>query len=207
MPSAVETRRGEMAPYNSYSANSVELGGGTNLKNNLMVDGSPIGIGYKVAWVPNPDAVQEANVDKNSVDASSGHSAGGAISMATKAGTNELHGSLFWLGRNPAFNAVTDRTTGIKSAARNNIYGAAVGNRIIKNRLFNFVSWEAQKTRSPAINLKSVPTSIEKGGDFSQSLNSNGGLLTVYDPYTTVFNSAAGTVSIPSSAPVRRTSA
>src|SRR4051794_17734437 len=77
MPSAVETRRSEMNPYNSYSANSVELGGGTNLKNNLMVDGSPIGIGYKVAWVPNPDAVQEANVDKNSVDAGSGHSAGG----------------------------------------------------------------------------------------------------------------------------------
>src|SRR5205807_5921632 len=76
MPSAVETRRNEMNPYNSWSANSVELGGGTNLKNNLMVDGSPIGIGYKVAWVPNPDSVQEANVDKNSVDASSGHSAG-----------------------------------------------------------------------------------------------------------------------------------
>jgi len=195
MPSAVETRRGEMAPYNSYSANSVELGGGTNLKNNLMVDGSPIGIGYKVAWVPNPDSVQEANVDKNSVDAGSGHSAGGAISMATKAGTNDLHGSLFWLGRNPAFNAVTDRTTGTKSAARNNIYGVAVGNRIIKNKLFNFVSWESQKTRSPAINLKSVPTTLEKGGDFSQSLNSNGGLLTVYDPYTTIFNSAAGTAT------------
>ena len=59
MPAATETRRGEMNPYNSYSANSVELGGNTNLKNNLLVDGSPIGIGYKVAWVPNADAVQE----------------------------------------------------------------------------------------------------------------------------------------------------
>ena len=117
MPSATETRRGEMNPYNSYSANSVELGGNTNLKNNLLVDGSPIGVGYKVAWVPNADAVQEANVEKNSVDASVGHSAGGTISMATKAGTNDFHGSVFWLGRNPAFNAVTDRTTGVKSAA------------------------------------------------------------------------------------------
>jgi Carboxypeptidase regulatory-like domain len=195
LPSAVETRRSEMAPYNSYSANSVELGGGTNLKNNLIVDGSPIGIGYKVAWVPNSDAVQEANVDKNSVDASSGYSAGGAISMATKAGTNNYHGSLFWLGRNPALNAVSDRTTGTKSAARNNIYGIAAGTPIIKNKLFNFVSWEAQRTRTPATNLKSVPTALEKAGDFSQSLNNNGGLLTIYDPYTTVFNSAAGTAT------------
>lgn len=195
MPAARETRRGEMNPYNSYSANSVELGGGTNLKNNLMVDGSPVGVGYKVAWIPNADAVQEANVDQNSVDASSGHSAGGTISLATKSGTNELHGSVFWFGRNPAFNAVTDRTTGVKSAARNNIYGVAVGNAFKKNKLFNYFSWELQKPRSPAIQLRSVPTALEKVGDFSQSLNPNGGLLTIYDPHTTVFNQAAGTAA------------
>jgi len=140
MPAARETRRGEMNPYNSYSANSIELGGGTNLKNNLMVDGSPVGVGYKVAWIPNADAVQEANVDQNSVDASAGHSAGGSLSLATKSGTNDFHGSAFWFGRNPAFNAVTDRTTGVNSAARNNIYRIAVGNPIKKNKLFNFFS-------------------------------------------------------------------
>jgi hypothetical protein len=195
MPSAVETRRGEMNPYNSYSANSVELGGGTNLKNNLMVDGSPVGVGYKVAWVPNGDAVMEASIDKNSVDASSGHSAGGSISLVTKSGTNEVHGSVFWLGRNPAFNAVTDRTTGTKSAARNNIYGASAGSPIIRNKLFNFVSWEVQKQRSPAIQLRSVPTALEKQGDFSQSLTRTGALLTIYDPYTTQFNAATGTAT------------
>ena len=195
MPSATETRRGEMNPYNSYSANSVELGGNTNLKNNLLVDGSPIGVGYKVAWVPNADAVQEANVEKNAVDASVGHSAGGTISMATKAGTNEFHGSVFWLGRNPAFNAVTDRTTGVKSAARNNIYGVSVGHPIIKNKLFNFFSWETQKPRQPAIGLKSVPTALEKTGDFSQSLTRTGTQLTIYDPYTTTFDPTTGAVA------------
>jgi len=195
MPSATETRRGEMNPYNSYSANSVELGGNTNLKNNLMVDGSPVGIGYKVAWVPNSDAVQEATVDKNAVDASAGHSAGGTISLATKAGTNDLHGSAFWLGRNPAFNAVTDRTTGVKAAARNNIYGVAVGNRILKNKLFNFFSWEVQKPRSPSVQLRSVPTALEKTGDFSQSLTRTGTQLTIFDPYSTTFDPATSTVT------------
>ncbi|MEO8593519.1 MAG: carboxypeptidase-like regulatory domain-containing protein [Candidatus Solibacter sp.] len=195
MPSATETRRGEMNPYNSYSANSVELGGNTNLKNNLMVDGSPVGIGYKVAWVPNGDAVQEATVDKNAVDASAGHSAGGTISMSTKSGTNDAHGSVFWLGRNPAFNAVTDRTTGVKAAARNNIYGVAVGNRVIKNKLFNFFSWEVQKPRSPAVQLRSVPTALEKTGDFSQSLTRTGTQLTIYDPYSTTFDPATSAVT------------
>jgi hypothetical protein len=191
-PSAVETRRNEMNPYNTYAPNSVELGGGTNLKNDLEVDGSTIGIGYKAAWVPNADAVQEAVVEKNSVDASIGHSAGGTISIATKSGTNELHGSAFWMQRNPALNAVTDRTAGTFVAARNNIFGAAAGHRIIKNKLFNFVSWEAQHPRSPAINLKTMPTALEKTGDFSQSLSANGALRVIYDPYTTVFDPSAG---------------
>jgi hypothetical protein len=168
------------------------LGGGTNLKNDLEVDGSTVNIGYKAAWVPNADAVQEASVQKNAVDASVGHSAGGTISMATKSGTNELHGSAFWMQRNPALNAMTDRTAGTFVAARNNIFGASAGHRIIKNKLFNFVSYEAQRISSPSINLKTMPTALERTGDFSQSLNSNGALRVIYDPYTTVFDPASG---------------
>ena len=77
-PSAINTR-GEMQPYHSWSANSVDLGGGTNLDNDLQVDGSPIGLGHKNSYPPNTDAVQEVVVSQNSVDAESGHSAGGMI--------------------------------------------------------------------------------------------------------------------------------
>jgi hypothetical protein len=88
-PSAVNTR-GEMMPYHSWSANSVDLGGGTNLKNDLEVDGMPIGMGQKNTTPPNTDAVQEVIVSTNSTDAESGHSAGGTITMTTKSGTNEF---------------------------------------------------------------------------------------------------------------------
>ena len=91
-PSAVNTR-GEMQPYHSWAANSVDLGGGTNLKNDLQVDGMPVGMGHKNSYPPNTDAVQEVIVSTNSVDAESGHSAGGLITMTTKAGTNEWHGT------------------------------------------------------------------------------------------------------------------
>ena len=60
-PSATNTR-GEMQPYHSWAANSVDLGGGTNLKNDLQVDGSPIGLGHKNSYPPNTDAVQEVVV-------------------------------------------------------------------------------------------------------------------------------------------------
>src|SRR3569833_2746856 len=191
-PSAVEQRRGEMNPYNSYAPNSVELGGLTDLKNELQVDGSPIGIAYKAAWVPNTDSVQEAYIQKNAVDASVGHSAGGTISIATKSGTNQIHGDLLWLGRIPNLNAVTDRTTNTFNAARNNIYGGAVGNAIIKNKLFSFFSYEAQRLRTPTVTLWTVPTAVEASGDISRSLNANGSLRTIYDPYTTVFNAGTG---------------
>ena len=91
-PAAVNTR-GEMQPYHSWSMNSVDLGGGTNLANDLQVDGSPIGLGHKGSYPPNTDAVQEVIVSQNSVDAEVGHSAGGLISMTTKGGTNEYHGT------------------------------------------------------------------------------------------------------------------
>ena len=96
-PSAVNTR-GEMQPFHSWSANSVDLGGSTNLKNDLLVDGMPVGMGQKNSTPPNTDAVQEVIVSTSSVDAESGHSAGGGISVTTKAGTNDWHGTGFYLG-------------------------------------------------------------------------------------------------------------
>lgn len=194
-PTVVETRRSEMNPYNSYAPNSVEMGGLTNLKNELQVDGSPVGIAYKAAWVPNTDAVQETIVQKNAVDASVGHSAGGTLSIATKSGTNEVHGVASWLGRIPALNAVTDRTTNTFTAARNNIYGGSIGHPIIRNKLFSFFSYEAQRLRTPSTTLWTVPTPAEISGDFSKSLNTNGALRTIYDPFTTTFDPATGAIS------------
>jgi len=69
-PEAINTR-GEVLPFLSWSANSVDLGGETNLKNDLQIDGSPVGMGHKLvtrriwmpckkllflktAWMPNP---------------------------------------------------------------------------------------------------------------------------------------------------------
>ena len=148
-PSAVNTR-GEMMPFHSWAANSVDLGGATNLKNDLQVDGSPIGIGHKNSYPPNTDAVQEVVVSTNSVDAESGHSAGGLISMTLKSGTNEWHGTTFYLGRYPWLNAMADRTRNTRIATRQHMYGGTLGNPIIKNKLFSFFSIRELEGRKSA---------------------------------------------------------
>ena len=193
-PSAVNTR-GEMMPFHSWAANSVDLGGGTNLKNDLQVDGSPIGLGHKNSYSPNTDAVQEVVVSQNSVDAESGHSAGGLISMTLKSGTNAWHGTGFYLGRYPWLNAQADRTRFTNNATRQHMYGGTLGNAIVKNKLFNFFSLERWRVGYPGSFVSTEPTAQERGGDFSQSYNIDGGVKTIYDPFTTTFNAATGAVS------------
>lgn len=193
-PSATNTR-GEMQPYHSWAANSVDLGGGTNLKNDLQVDGSPIGLGHKNSYPPNTDAVQEVVVSQNSVDAESGHSAGGLISITLKSGTNDWHGTGFYLGRYPWLNAEQDRTRFSENATRQHMMGGTLGNAIIKNKLFNFFSIEYWKVGSPQSFTTTVPTPLERTGDFSQTYNIDGGLKTIYDPFTTKLDPVTGAVA------------
>lgn len=193
-PQAVNTRS-EVQPYNSWSANSVDLGGGTNLKNELELDGIPLGIGQKVAYVPNTDDVQESIISINSVEAESGHSIGGTIDVTTKSGTNEWHGMAFYLGRYPWLSAMQDRTTDNIDSIRQNMYGGTFGNPIIRNKLFNFFSIEDWHVNSPGSLDLTVPTALEKTGDFSQSLNADGSLRTIYDPFSTVVNPTTGAVT------------
>ena len=63
-PAVVETRRQEMNPFHSLAANSLELGGGTNQKNDLVIDGSPAGVGNKTGYTPNTDAIQQVTCNR-----------------------------------------------------------------------------------------------------------------------------------------------
>ena len=190
-PEAINTRT-EILPFLSWSANSVDLGGGTNLKNELEVDGSPVGLGHKYTYPPNMDAVESVNVAQNSTDAEFGHSAGGVITTTTKSGTNDWHGSVYYLGRYPWANAIFDRTTMGTSSTRQNMIGGTLGGPVRKNKLFNFGSMEYWKVGNPTSFVYTVPTTAEASGDFSHSYNIDGSIKAVYDPYSTVYNPVTG---------------
>ena len=75
----------------------------------------------------------------------------------------------FYLGRYPWLSAEADRTTFTQNAQRQNMYGGTLGNPIIKNKLFNFFSMEYWKVGAPASYQVTVPTALERQGDFSQT--------------------------------------
>ncbi len=175
----------EYMPYHSWGANQQRVGGGANFTNDLQVDGAPVGIGYKTAYVPSPDMVQEVNVQQNAVDAEYGHSSGSAISLTLKSGGNQWHGTAFYQGQYPWANALENRVYRTVNLGRNHMYGGTLGHPILKNKLFNFVAYEGWQQTDPQTLVNTLPTDLERQGDFSQSLNAAGGLRTIYDPWST----------------------
>ena len=175
----------EQEPYFTWSGNRQEVGGGRNFSNDLQIDGSPIGIGYKTSYMPAPDAVEEVHVQQNAVDAEYGHSSGSAITLTMKAGTNEWHGNAFYQGQYPWASALENRVIRSINRGRNHMFGGTLGHPVIKNKLFNFFAYEQWKKTDPNDLIMTLPTDLERAGDFSQSRNALGGLRVIYDPWTT----------------------
>jgi hypothetical protein len=193
-PSVQSTSWGEDNPYDTWASNNLRIGGSGRFTNDLQVDGSPSGISVKTGYVPSPDMVQEVNVLQNVVDAEYGHSSGSAISVVMKAGTNEFHGNAFYQGQRPYWNALENRVYRTENQTRNNIYGGTLGGPIIKNKLFNFAGFEMWSKTEPAMLYNTVPTDLERAGNFSQTLTDDGDLRPIYDPWTTR-TAADGTIT------------
>ncbi|MCS7025798.1 MAG: TonB-dependent receptor [Bryobacteraceae bacterium] len=187
-PAAVLRSTTEQSPYHHWAATQIDVGGNTTTKNDVIVDGVPNMASEKSSYTPAMDAVQEVTVQQNAVDAEFGHSAGGIVAVQMKSGTNEYHGTAYYLGRNPAINAVADHITRRANLTRNHIFGGTLGSPIIKNRLFNFFSYEAWRSQDPRSVAFTLPTDAERTGDFSRSINARGGLRVIYNPFTTVLN-------------------
>ncbi len=194
-PAVVSRYTSEKNPFFMWSSSSMDVGGATNQKNDLLLDGAPIQIGPKGSYAPPMDAVQEFSIQQNSVDAEFGHSGGGTMSVSMKSGTNEIHGTAYYFGRNPKLNAVVNPITRTPNFVRNHIWGGTIGAPIKKNKLFNFFTYEAWRTKEPRDAIRTMPTDLERNGDFSKSLNRSGGLRTIYDPTTTVLNVATNTAT------------
>ncbi|MFN7925928.1 MAG: TonB-dependent receptor [Bryobacteraceae bacterium] len=182
-------------PFYQLSTTGVDVGGQTSGRNEVQIDGSPIGVGSRGSYAPPMDAVQEFTVQQNSIDAESGFSAGGVLNVGMKAGTNEYHGSAYYFGRNPALNAVSNAFTRAPNVVRNHVYGGTLGGPILKNRLFTFVTFEKWNNRQPYTKVMTLPTDLERAGDFSKSLNKAGVMRPIFDPWTTQTNTATNAVT------------
>ncbi|MCW5981950.1 MAG: carboxypeptidase regulatory-like domain-containing protein [Bryobacteraceae bacterium] len=185
----------EQEPYFTWAGNRQEVGGGANYSNELQIDGSSITLGYKTSYMPAPDAVQEVTVQQNAVDAEFGHSSGSAITLTMRSGTNEWHGTGFYQGQYPWMNALENRVIRSINQGRNHMYGGTLGNPIVKGKLFSFFAYEQWTKTDPNQLIMTLPTDLERQGNFSQSRNALGGLRTVYDPWSTVTSADGSTVT------------
>ena len=186
----------EYNPFNSWGPGRMSVGGGANFSNDLQVDGSRVGISVKTGYVPTPDMVQEVNVSQNTVDAEFGHGSGSAISIVTKGGTNQYHGSAYYYGRYPWAAAVSNRQFRTVNLDRQQMYGGTLGHPILKNKLFNFVSfegWQWNQAASPY--TATLPTDLERQGNFTQSINGAGAMNMIYDPWSTQTSADGSTIT------------
>ncbi len=177
----------ERSAYHHWAGSRMDVGGGTELKNEILIDGSSNTWGPKTNYVPPMDAVSELNVQQNPTDAEFGHTAGGVLSLQMKSGTNDWHGTAYYFGRNPNLNARADSFNNSPSVIRRNLWGITSGNPIIKNKLFSYVAYEGQDERAPSNLNRTLPSALERTGDFSRSLTAAGVLRPIYDPMTTTF--------------------
>src|SRR5882724_10634986 len=95
-------------PFYMWSNGGMNIGGPTGGKNDQELDGTTLNVSARGSYNPPMDAVQEVAVQQNSTDAEFGFSAGGTVSVASKSGTNQIHGSAYYFGRNPFLDALTN---------------------------------------------------------------------------------------------------
>jgi hypothetical protein len=130
------------------------------------------------------DAMQEFKVIANNYSAEFGHSTGGVVTMSTRSGTNEFHGSLFESLRNDAFDA-RNFFAATKPPMRLNQFGGSVGGPIRKDRTHVFATWEQTRQTTSETMTSTVPTLANRAGDFSDLRDAQGNPILIYDPATT----------------------
>ncbi len=152
------------------------------------------------------DSMQEFKILTGTYQAEYGRNAGAQISMVTKSGSSQFHGSGYWYHRHDDLNANTfiNNARGLpRNLFRFNDPGYTISGPIFipkilnrtKDKLFFFWSQEYQRQLQPnAIDNRTVPTALERKGDFSQTRDNNNNLFPyIKDPNSTLPCSAANT--------------
>jgi hypothetical protein len=165
------------SPQRSLATN---VNGTTREANSTRIDGTlTMQLQLRHAmYLPGSETIEVVNITTDAADAEQGLSGGSAVTVQTKSGTNQLHGSLFEHNTSNLF-AARDFFFKGDRAPKNitNIFGGTVGGPIKKDKLFFFAGYEAKRERTNFGLLYTLPTADQRRGDFSAYPNAN-----IYDP-------------------------
>jgi len=110
------------------------------------------------------DAVQEFAVQTSVATAEFGRGTGGQVSIVTKSGSNQFHGSVFEYLRNSVLEAAdffTNKNHAAKNPLHRNQYGGVIGGPILKNKMFFFGSYEGFRQIAPQVSSTRVPSAVD----------------------------------------------
>ena len=186
-----------MGRMQDQNANSdVSISGGPLRTNNVLVDGISItDSNNRAVFIPSPEALQEVKLQGGTYDAEAGRTGGGTFNSLIRSGTNDVHGSAVGHLRETDLLANTffgNRACQPRAQQPFKDWAGSLGGPIIIPKLYNghnktffFVADEAYREEDGSTVQLSVPTALERVGNFSQSVGKSGAQQTIYDPLST----------------------
>ena len=149
---------------------------------------------------PSVDVISEFNVITNPYSAEYGRAPGAVVSVNTRRGTNEFHGTAFEYVRNQYFDAFdyfSKQSLAKKAEDNQNQFGGSIGGPVIRDHAFFFFNYEDTRVKQGVSRISTVPLPNERTGDFSPAAAAAAGVApypTVYDPQTcaTPYNVKSG---------------
>src|SRR5262245_3859385 len=169
------TRPDDMRPGTELFSN-----GNREQSNNFLLDGADNNFRRNglITLRPSVEAVREFKIQTNLFAAEQGRNPGATVNVVTKSGSNQWHGSAYELFRNDKLDAREFFTPSNvkKPPYRQNQFGASLGGRIIRDKLFFFADYEGyRRVRGINTSVNTVPTEAMRRGDFS-------GVPDIFDP-------------------------
>lgn len=152
------------------SGHAYSINGQRPESNNFLVDGTRTvnrvdgGFVFKLPM----DSIEEFKILTHTAPPEYGGTSGGNTTIVTRSGGNELHGTFCEFIRNDFFDA-KNYFSANKEPLKQNQFGVTAGGPIVKNKLFFFAYYEGFRNRQGITHGITVPTLLERAGDFSQS--------------------------------------
>ncbi len=181
---------------NNYNSMGYSVNGARATMMDTVIDGVtasfPTVNGFTgISVFPSVDAIQEFKVMGATYPAEFGRSLGSVLNVVYKSGTNQFHGSAYEFLRNSVFDAnnfFDNRRHQDLGSFKRSQFGAHATGPIKRDKTFFMGSYEGLRARSFATTLRTVPTALQRTGDFSETRNQAGALIRIFNPFTTRAN-------------------
>jgi len=168
----------QLPAYKDQDTRSGAVNGARSDQSNITLDGVDVndqsnGYAFTSVLPTTQDSVQEFRVTTANYDAEQGVGSGAQVSLVTKSGTNNFHGSLYEYNRNTATSAndyliqrseFNDNQPNKPLKLIRNVFGTSVGGPIWKDRLFFFANYEGTREREEQSALRNVPSPSLRDG-------------------------------------------